>query len=95
MKFGYPVDYLQAQPGRILELWSISPVGAGVEIGKGSTPMKEEDLKRPKTDAAGVVRLPIDHGGLQLIAVDYATPARNPEAVTTDSVTATLTLTLK
>lgn len=75
-------DPFQVHPGQKLPvtvLYEGRPVaGIGVEIGDGKTQIKEEDIPRYKTDSQGIARLPIDHGGLQVIAVDYRTPPLVP-----------------
>jgi nickel transport protein len=56
-------------------------VGVGLEIGDGKTKMKEEDIPRYKTNADGVAQVPITHGGLEVIAVDYRwTPSFRPRS---------------
>ena len=65
-------------------------VGIGVEIGDGKTQMNEEDIPRYKTDSQGVAHLPISHGGLQLIAVDYRTPPLVPQLSDHDDYGASL-----
>jgi uncharacterized GH25 family protein len=66
-------------------------VGIGVEIGDGKTKMKEEDIPRYKTDAAGIVSVPVSHDGLQIVAVDYVTPSRTPDTCDEDNYSSSLT----
>lgn len=65
--------------------------GAGVEIGDGVTARREEDIPRYRTDAEGRVRLPIDHAGWQVIAVDHETVTRTPENADRELIVATFT----
>jgi nickel transport protein len=64
--------------------------GVGVEIGDGKTKMKEEDIPRYQTDRDGIAELPIDHRGLQLIAIDYKTPPTHPDLADHDDFSASL-----
>lgn len=68
--------------------------GVGVEIGDGATPMKEDDIPRYTTDASGVAMVPIQKGGLQLVAVDHKAPSKYPELAAEDAYSATLTFVL-
>lgn len=65
--------------------------GAGVEIGDGATPRKEEDIPRYTTDADGQVRLPIDHTGWQVIAVDHEAATTTPDNADKELIVATFT----
>jgi len=68
-------DPFKLKPGEKLAvkvLFGDKPLaGMGVEIGDGKSKMKEEDIPRFQTDSSGIAELPISHGGLQLIAIDY------------------------
>jgi nickel transport protein len=66
-------------------------VGVGLEIGDGKTKIKEEDIPRYKTNAQGIAQVPITHGGVEVIAVDYKTPSRTPDASADDNYSSTLT----
>jgi nickel transport protein len=66
----------------------------GLEIGDGETKIKEEDIPRYKTDAQGIAQVPITRGGLEVIAIDYKTPSRTPDAADEDNYSSTLTFTL-
>lgn len=68
---------------------------AGVEIGDGVTPMKEESIQRYQTNAQGIALVPITRRGLQVVAVDHKVRSAYPAVAAEDAYTATLTFTLE
>jgi uncharacterized GH25 family protein len=68
--------------------------GAGVEIGDGVTPRKEEEIPRYKTNSDGIAEVPIDRPGLQLLVVDHSAPPTHPDLCDSDVSIATLSFML-
>jgi nickel transport protein len=69
-------------------------VGVEVEHGDGITPMEEKDIPRSKTDAEGVVIVPIIKLGPQLFVVDYILPSTHPDLAVREFYNATLSFIL-
>ncbi|MBV9106671.1 MAG: DUF4198 domain-containing protein [Verrucomicrobia bacterium] len=87
-------DPFKLKPGEKLAvkvLFGNKPLaGVGVEIGDGKTKIKEENIPRFQTDSSGIAELPISHGSLQLIAIDYKTPPTHPDLSDHDDYSASL-----
>jgi len=85
---GHPVELVpQADPSTlkkgstlpVLVLFHGKPlVGGLVENGDGHTVIPEDKVSRYKAGLDGIAQVPIDHSGLQLLAIDYSVPAANP-----------------
>lgn len=87
---GHPVELVpQADPSKlkrggalpVLVLFHGKPlVGGLVENGDGHTVIPEDKVPRYQTGPDGIAQVPIDHSGLQLLAIDYSVPAANPSS---------------
>ncbi|MET4481196.1 DUF4198 domain-containing protein [Bradyrhizobium sp. F1.13.3] len=88
-------DPAKVQPGEALKikvLFRGKPLSdAEVERSDGKTPVAEKDIPTFKTDADGIVTIPIAKPGPHLLVIDHrAAPSVTPDQATADLYNATL-----
>jgi uncharacterized GH25 family protein len=88
-------DPLAVRPGQRLQVavrWEGKPL-PGVELFTHdgvTTPFKAEELPKYKSNAQGVINVPISRKGLHVLVLDYSAAPSRPELATEDQYSATL-----